>query len=281
MTPAAAPVKEIKRLNDLGVGKGKVDGPKLDPLDIQVRPGFQMRDMTTPRVREHIEFLKASIRENGVEKPLQVEWSDRVAYLIDGHCRWTAACELRKEGLEIWVPVNQVTGDEATILATALRANGGLPPTELEFGESAKKLVAYGWSVEKIAELAPPHLATAKMRKMWTRQAIELQNAPIEVKEQVKKGVDGVTVSAAAALSETRKSRTNAAENIRTKAAAAKAAGKKSVKREKTDGKATQAKKQATTALEVGDDLAALCISEHSDWDEIMKTAKKYLRLRK
>lgn len=286
--------KTITRLNDLGVGHGKVDGPKIPPLSIIIRKNYNMRDMESERVRDHIAWLKGTILANheagrpALDKPLQVEWKDKAPYLVDGQCRLTAIIQLWKEGHQIYPPVNQVSGDEADVLAVSLRANGGLPPTQLEFGERAKQLVNLGWSVDRVAALAPPHLSNEKVRKMWVRQSLELQQAPVEVQELVKKGVEGVAVSSAAALHEVRADKKHkpepgatAAERLTKQAVEAKATGKKTVKREKTEGKATKEKKFTASALEVGDDLAALCIAEHPDWDAIDKLARKYIRLRK
>ena len=46
------------RLNELG--QGRVEGPKLDPRIIVIRPGFNFRDTTQPSVLAHIDWLKTS-----------------------------------------------------------------------------------------------------------------------------------------------------------------------------------------------------------------------------
>ncbi len=66
----------------------------LDPLDIVIADGWNVRDMTTPETQEHIATLKLSILTNGYDltKPIAVRY-DRVSgisTLVDGQCRLTA-----------------------------------------------------------------------------------------------------------------------------------------------------------------------------------------------
>lgn len=271
--------KIIKRLNDLG--QGKKDVPKIDPKVIQIRPGFNHRDFSSQRVKDHIEWLKSDIRENGVQEPLRVDWCDRIPWLVNGECRLIAILALIAEGLEIRVPVMQIDGDEPTILAASLRANGGLPPTPLEFGRAAERLTNFGWSASKIAEFVPPHLATGRNRETFVRNALELQQAPVAVKEQVREGVDGVEISPALAIHEIRRSKSEAPERIREAAAEAKAKGKSKALRPKTAGPVTIAKGKTEKALKVADELATMAVSESYSLDDLLRLARKYLGLRR
>lgn len=226
---------DVERLKHLGRGNGSRDVPFIDPRTIRIRKDFNHRDMTTPETRAHVEWLKASIKAAGVKVPLQVEWDDRTPYLVSGECRLRAALELRAEGSDVLVPVMQVSGDEAAILMESMLSNCGKPPSQLEFGEGANKLIALGWSEEKIITLVPPHVGLSgdRAKLLYVKKAVELHNAPLEVKRMVREGVDGVEVSADRAIAETRKSKAGAADRIREAAASAKASGQGIVKRVK------------------------------------------------
>lgn len=247
------------RLNELG--QGRMEGPKLDPRIIIIRPGFNFRDTTTPAVRAHIDWLKGSIKENGVQEPIRVEYDGEKVYLVNGECRVIACKELWKEGVRVpykdgtngppLVPSIVVKGDEAEVLAASMIANGALPPTQLEFGSAAKRLMALGWPVEKVAQYTPPHIAKdAKKAVRYVKDAVELHNAPLDVKKAVKEGVDGVEVSPALALQAVRKSPLHASEEIASAAAQAKSKGQKVAKRPKGPGKATKAREQALSRQE-------------------------------
>lgn len=187
--------KQPTRLRDLK--SGVRDLIMLDPRIIEIDPGHNPRDYTLPENAEHISNLKDSIREHGVRQPLWVRWEPQTkkAILVDGECRHRAVLELIAEGVEIEsVPTFQVSGaDAGDRLVLALTANTGKPLSKLEDGGAFLKLRNYGWSDEKIAQKV-----TRKER--YIREAIELAEAPVEVKEALKSGV----VSDAAALSATR-----------------------------------------------------------------------------
>ena len=230
---------DVERLKHLGRGNGSRDVAYIDPRTIRIRKGFNHRDMTTDETIAHIEWLKESIKTSGVKVPLQVEWDARVPYLVSGECRLRASLLAIAEGASITIPVMQVSGDEAAILVESMLSNCGKPPSQLEFGEGASKLKAHGWTDEKIATLVPPHvgLTTDRAKLLYVKTAVELQNAPIEVKRMVKEGVDGVEITPAKAISETRKGKAGAADRIRQAATEAKAQGLTSVKRDKAPTK--------------------------------------------
>ena len=242
---------DVERLKHLGRGNGSRDVIYIDPRTIRIRKDFNHRDMNTPETLSHIAWLKDSIKSFGVKVPLQVEWDERTPYLVSGECRLRASLELVSEGTDVKVPVMQVSGDEAAILADSMLSNCGKPPSQLEFGEGAAKLLALGWTEERIVSFVPPHigLSTDRAKMLYVKQAVELQNAPIEVKRMVKEGVDGVEVTAAAAISETRKGKSGAADRIREAASKAKATGQKAVKRDKAPAASKPAKAENVSGL--------------------------------
>ena len=281
------------RLNDLGTRGGEV--VNLDPRIIVIRKNWNYRDLESPGVKAHIDWLKTNIRDRGVQQPVRVEYVDGKAFLVDGQCRVEACKQLWTDGVKVpykgggegppVVPCLTVKGDEAEMLAASMVANGSLPPSQLEFGAAASRLSAYGWPEEKIALYTPPHIAQdgTKARR-YVKEAIELHEAPIAVKRAVTEGVDGVAVSPALALQAARKSPLHAEEEIRKVAAEAKAKGKKAAKRPKGEGVAAKAKKQAKDAtddlLRIGDELATMILDEKVSYDLVRKQAKVWQRKR-
>lgn len=274
----------MARLTDLA--HGKLDAPKLDPRDIIIRKGFNFRDTKSEASQAHIAWLKSSIRDNGVQEPIRVEFIDGKPYLVNGECRLIALRQLWNEGLEVYVPAIQIKGDEAEILAKSMIANGALPPTKLEFGAAATRLQAYGWDKSRIAQFTPPHIAKSASRaKRYVEEAIELHNAPLDVKAAVRDGVDGVKVSEGLALAATRQSRMHAGEIVKQEAEKAKAAGKKEAKRPKGPGKITKAKEavaKKTRSLEkIGDLMAEEIVSTPVDMKRLGKLAQEWFEARR
>lgn len=221
--------KEIQRLRDLQVD-GRQDMSKIDPRVIVVEEGHNPRDYSLPENRAHLENLKASIKENGVQNPLWVRWdnANKKAILVDGECRLKATLELIAEGVEIVsVPVIQKTVSNtadgaAERLVLAMTANEGKPLSQIEVGAAYKRLVNYGWSTARIAQ------RVAKSER-YIKDAIELGDAPAEVKALVAEG----SVSKALAIQTVRNEGDNAAATLQVKVAEAKADGKKTAKTEK------------------------------------------------
>ena len=270
------------RLNDLGTGK--MEAPKLRPEIIKIKPDNNYREMKSPAVRAHIDWLKESIRVEGVKTPIDVELVDGEVYLVAGECRLTAAQELRKEGWDGWIPAFAKRGDEAEILADSIVDNTGLPPTMLEFGNAVERLVKYGWELERVAKYVPAHVASTPAKALrFVKDALELHQAPLEVKEQVRSGVEGVAVTPALALAATRKGRLMAPETIKKVVEKAKAKGKKVATREKGIGKAGKAKEIAADTmdklLKLGDKMAAALVSDKAqDFEALERVAKAWNR---
>jgi ParB-like chromosome segregation protein Spo0J len=271
------------RLTDFG--HGRVDAPRLDPREIIIRDNWNYREMDNAAVKAHIAFLKDSIREIGVQEPISVELVDGKIYLVDGECRLRALKELWDEEKEVFVLAIQAKGDEADILAKSMIANGSLPPTVIEFGNAAKRLAAFGWTVEQIAALTPPHLGLQGAKaKRFVKTALELQAAPDEVKEAVAHGVEGVEVSPALAVQAVRKSREKAHEIVTEAVREAKAEGKTVAKREKKPGKAAKQREAATehdqALYDAGDKMAGLILADGTEWTTVVRAAKTWQKLR-
>jgi hypothetical protein len=273
----------MARLNDLA--QGKMEAPKIRPEIIKIKPGHNYRDMKTPEVRTHIDWLKKSILESGVHNPIDVSYINGEVYLEAGECRLTACQELRKDGWDGWIPCFAVRGDEATVLAKSMVDNGGLPPSKMEFGRAADRLLAYGWTVEQVSLYIPAHVGVKGAKaKRYVSEAVDLHHAPIDVKKALREGVDGVQVSEGLALAAS-KSPLHAKETIEAAVKEAKSKGKTVAKRPKGAGKVTKQKHdfQAFTdkLLEAADILAQMILDDDVPIGELQKKARQYQRLRK
>lgn len=264
---------------------GSLRGGNLRPEIIHIKKSHNYRDMDTEETKAHIAWLMESIKVDGVKRPIDVSYSDGEWYLEAGECRLRAAQALRKKGWDGYIPCFQVKGDEPTILGKSLLDNTGLPPTLLEVGIAVERLVGFGWTMERIATCIPPSLAADPAKALRVaKKALELQQAPVAVKEAVAKGVDGVRVSAGRAVAEAKKNPLGAAESLKRAAAKAKAEGKTEVKREKGVGRAGKAKaatqKTVDECLKLADAMARVALDLTIDREEVIACASKYMTAR-
>jgi hypothetical protein len=277
------------------VGEGKIEGRKLDPRTIIIRKDFNYRNLSSEATQKHVAWLKESIKAEGVEIPVRVQFISGKVYLVDGQCRVEACKQLFKEGEKVpykgggfgppLVPALAVAGDEADMLAASMVANGSLPPTKIEFGVAADRLLKLGWTVEKVALYIPSHVGVKGFKAArYVKEAVELHHAPISVKKAVQEGKDGVKLSASAALKIARENPLDPEPAIQAEVDKAKAAGKTEAKRPKGAGEATKAK-EATKAqieewLKKADALAEIALDLTLDRDEVVSAADSYVRSR-
>jgi ParB family transcriptional regulator, chromosome partitioning protein len=282
--------KVAERFQNLG--EGKIEGRKLDPRTIKIRKDFNYRDTESESVKAHIAWLKESIKAEGVEKPISVQYIGGEVYLVDGHCRVEACKQLFKEGVKVpyksggfgppLIPALTVDSkNEADIIAASMVANGSLPPTKIEFGVAADRLLKLGWPVDKIALYIPAHVGVKGFKATrYVKEAVELHQAPVDVREAVQKGSDGVKLSDAAALKIARENPLDPKPAIEQEIRKAKAAGKTEAKRPKEAGKVTKAKAAAAKTVEqclkFADALADVALDLTLDRAEVVACASKY-----
>lgn len=143
---------KVRRLKD--IAQATRDSFMFDPDDIVIEEGFNSRDFTLKENREHLAALKASIKVNGIRKPVTVRFDDGKAILTDGETRLRAARELKAEGVEIQVPaIGENRGmNDADRIANQVVDNSGKQFSPLELGNNYTRLVAFGWTPKQIAE---------------------------------------------------------------------------------------------------------------------------------
>lgn len=259
------------RLRD--IASGRRDALNIDPRDIKIEPLFNPRRYDLFENRQHLEDLKRSISQLGVLQPLIVRWDGEQAIVVDGECRLRACLELIKEGIAIkTVPVLQeTTNNEAQRLLTAIAANKGKPLTLLEAGGAYKRLQAFGWDLLEIA-------TKVGVSKSVVSDAIELFDSPRDVKEMVSKGE--VTPSLAKQVVRQKGDKAGAA--LKEKVTQAKAAGKKTAKREAQPSPAKVALKASfDTLITLGDELVDQIIDNEDLVDSTeFRLARKWNKLR-
>lgn len=96
-------------------GGGKLDAFLVDWHFIKPDPDNDLRDLTTPENRSHIERLKDSISKIGVKDPLVVrkDEEDNI-FAIDGRCRLLALAELQAEGRDFPSKVKTLPEERGT-----------------------------------------------------------------------------------------------------------------------------------------------------------------------
>src|SRR5271165_4225016 len=196
---------------------------ELSPSDIVVNPAHNPRDFSLEENRLHIEGLKVSIKESGLLQPLIVrhEASNDTFVLVAGECRLRAIMELVSEGTPIVkVPVKLTeASDAAELKLIDLTSNTGKPLNKTELGAAYRQLEAWGWEHSAIAK-------RVGSSERYVREAIELSNAPQEVKAMISEGV----ITERIALTTVRANGSKSAGILKQKVEVAKSEGKTTLK---------------------------------------------------
>lgn len=216
------------RLRDLAETAREL--PMFDPRKIRVEEGHNPRNYELAENRAHLDELKASIQENGVQQALLVRFEAGQAILVDGECRLRACLELLQEKAvpeEFRVPTIQVkANNEIDRLVIALTANTGKSLSKWEIGTAFRKLEKYGLNPETIAKKMGQSVR-------FVNEALTLSDAPEEVKQQLSEQA----ITPSLALTHIKKhGATKAKETLKAAVKEAKAAGKKTATAERTIG---------------------------------------------
>jgi len=127
----------------------KRDSFRVPPNDIKIIPGFNAANRC-----DDVTDILESIRENGVQVPLQGYREKGDFYLTSGHRRLTAVKILIKEGIKFpyldFIVKPKVKEDQQVF--DVITQNTGKPLTELQEGEIFQRLIKYGYNQEEIAK---------------------------------------------------------------------------------------------------------------------------------
>ena len=260
----------------------------LNPLDVVIAPGWNVRDVNSTESKEHIAALKLAILTNGYDqtKPISVKY-DRVSgvsTLVDGQCRLTACQQIRNDGQEIWIPAVVTDGDEAQLTVESIAGNAGKQLTQWEIGEGCRRLLRFGKSSEWIA-------ASICKSLRYVTDAIALSNVSLEAKSMMAAG----QVTPARVLQEVKDHGDEAVEvlkeavaegvepaEIETQATATPAKMVKPTKAKPLARKKAPSAKVASveSALKLADDLARHSIEDDWTFEQLEKQAQAYLQAR-
>lgn len=197
----------------------RTDVYHVDPHKLEIIPGWNARNFDDAENKAHVEFLAASIAENGVDKPLAIRVEDGKFLIVDGECRWRGAMLAIKNGAEILtVPVineKRYAVSEADRLLKQIVGNSGKNFTSLEQADVFARLMALGWTEPQIA-------TKAACSVQHVRDLLQLRAAPTKVTKMVRAG----KISATLALQTVKKSKGDGEAAVKTLAKAVKSAGK-------------------------------------------------------
>lgn len=271
-------------------GRGETDKPfrpetsANDPREIIIQPGWNVRDMSSPEVREHIQTLKASILQrakeglSGLLKPIEVKFDPATGEktLVDGHCRLLACRELWDEGHQIYVANVRVKGSDEQLLASSLTGNAGKPLTQWEIGEGCRRLLnGFNWTPAMIAA----HICKSTR---YVTEAIALADVPSEAKRMMADR----EVTPARVLQEKKTHGPKVVEVLKEVVRTApKVAEPGPAENGSSPVKAkplarAKAESPAEKALKIADELAQMIVNDTESIDKVEALAKRYLKAR-
>lgn len=178
-------------IKDIAIGRSDIF--RLDPRDIRVREGWNLRNTETAEYKAGIVDLKNQIiAAGGVKEALTVQWEDGAPWLTNGHRRLAAVNLALSEGHEIpFVPV-QTEGRNVSevdcVLSMVLR-NSGVPFTPMENAAVFKRLQNLGLTLVQIGE-------KVGYTEARVRQTIDLLTMPEPVKAHIDAGTVAPTTAA-------------------------------------------------------------------------------------
>jgi ParB family chromosome partitioning protein len=193
----------MAQLRELAVSKR--DLLMIDPTKLKVKPGYNVRDLSTPDAKSKLAVLAASIAQGWApNSALTVRLEGDDIYIVAGHRRHAATLLAQKNGAEIKaVPcIAEPKGTtEAERAVDLIISNSGEPLAPLEVATVIKRLIGFGWSHEDIAS----KLGWESVQTIDNH--LVLLSSPQEVQDMVRNG----EVSASTAVAVTRKHGQNGA----------------------------------------------------------------------
>jgi len=223
-------------------GFGKATIFKVDPLKIEVEPGFNR-----PIDRANVEQFKVAIKNGATIPPIYVRVDANHTILVDGEHRWIAVRELIAEGMEIpFMLAIEFRGSDADRITHLLTSAQGLPISPLDQGIQYLKLIRLQWDVKMIAQ------RTGKSTT-HIENCLVLAESNTDVQRAVRAG----QVASSLAVDMVKEHGTQAGAVIASELVKAQASGKGKVTRKGVQGKAIP-RKLVTRATESIDTLFAV-----------------------
>lgn len=206
------------------LSEGRSDIFKIDPRKIQIKAGWNGRDMSAPENQEHVDTLAKSITHVGVREPITVYYENNQAFVSDGHCRLLGVMRaIEVYGAEVKaIPVKAEDryANEADRIFSQILRNSGKPFSALEQASVFKRLLDLGWQQQDIA-------SKSGYSNGRISQILELLTLPEGVKSMVVAGQ--VSPTMAVQTVKAAATPTKAEEALKNGWATAQAAGKSKV----------------------------------------------------
>lgn len=154
--------QEFKSMSKKGglasISQGSSDVHQIDPRQLHVKNGWNVRDWSLQENKDHIEQLSWSIGEIGVKQPLTVVWQDNKAWIDDGECRYRAVMLCIERGINVkTVPcrsAERIGANEVDRRFNRYIANTGKQFNQLELAQDFKWFLDQGWDQASIAKKA-------------------------------------------------------------------------------------------------------------------------------
>lgn len=245
---------------------------KVNPKNINIKPGWNARDFNDPENIEAVNVIARSIAEIGFKanKPLTVCWEDGKCWLLNGETRLRGALQAIANGVDLkTIPVLNTDrfANEADRIFDQSLDNAGRPFKDLEQARNWKRLVDLGWQQGDIAK-------RAGISASRVSQILSLLTLPEPVKAmvtagEVSAGLAVQTVNASASPSAAEKTLKQGLE-------AAKAEGKSKVTAANISGEARKVNirtlvKEALDCSDVDDDASEFVVIKmpYENWKKL------------
>jgi ParB/RepB/Spo0J family partition protein len=187
----AAQAVEGKSMKEMAVGRS--DMFRMNPYSLTIRDGWNSREQSAEN-DEHIDNLARSIAVHGVMEPLTAFSDGKQIIVSDGHCRLLATYRAIEvygaEILSIPVKTEPKGASDADRLLSQIIRNSGKPLSALEQATVVKKLMAFGWTPEQIAQKMAVTLAKVN-------SLLDLHATPDAVKSLINAGKVSPTLALA------------------------------------------------------------------------------------
>ncbi|HGN2708742.1 ParB/RepB/Spo0J family partition protein [Pseudomonas aeruginosa] len=189
---AAKSFKQMIKDGDLK----RADAMKARLEDLHEEPGFNLR-AEGEDLEQSIADLADYLHQGGIVPALEVRPREEgCMWVVDGHRRRRAYLKLDAEGRlprdpngEFWVPIVAFGGNDAERVLRVITSQEGRKLSPLELAHGYKRLIAFGWTVEQIAQ---------KMGR--TRQHVDqvlvVGNANTDVQQLISSGAVAATTAA-------------------------------------------------------------------------------------
>lgn len=180
-------------MSDKYMGKREYErtqGKKKEHLAVSldkifVRDGFNSRDMTKPSTLAKIARLKAAYLRGDHVPMIEVSLVKNRLEIVDGECRYTAACQAHQEMLAQGSPgiiefhVIWFEGNDIQKMLATITANEGEKLLPIEVCDVVTKLISYGWDSAKIEQ-------SLGYSRQWVDTLLFMARLPEQIKQAIR-----------------------------------------------------------------------------------------------